>query len=72
SRGLGDVYKRQVHDSVLGLDKSEVIARFLTQITGKFSVAEGSVLLQGVVIDIDPQTGRAVNIERVNADEEHL
>ncbi len=66
---ITDVGMTGVHDSVLGMDKDLVIRRFLTQVTGKFALAEGSVTLQGAVIDLDPATGRAARIERVSVGE---
>jgi len=58
-----------VHDSVLGLDKHQVIERFLTQVTGKFTPAEGPTTLQGVLVEIDPATGRALGIRRLSINE---
>jgi 2',3'-cyclic-nucleotide 2'-phosphodiesterase len=58
-----------VHESVLGLDKSVVISRFLTQVTNKFELAEGTARVQGVLVSLDPATGRAASIERVNESE---
>jgi metallophosphoesterase (TIGR00282 family) len=58
-----------VHDSVLGLDKNVVIGRFLTQVSGKFALAEGPATLQGVLLELDPETGRAAKIERVSVGE---
>ena len=61
-----------VRDSVLGLDKDTVISRFMTGVSGKFTLAEGPATLQGVLIDVDPRTGRAVAIERVSVGEGEL
>jgi metallophosphoesterase (TIGR00282 family) len=54
------------HDSVIGREIEPIIRRFLTNMPQKFEVARGRILLQGVVIDIDSQTGRAKHIERVS------
>ena len=53
------------HDSVLGRDKEAVIRRFLTQMPQKLEVAEGNILLNGVIVDVDENTGNARSIERV-------
>ena len=53
-------------DSVIGVVKSQVIERFLTQRNVRFQCAEGDPRLHGVVVDIDPSTGRAARIERVS------
>jgi metallophosphoesterase (TIGR00282 family) len=52
-------------DSVIGVDKEAVIRRFLTQMPAKFEVARGPALLQGVIVDVDAETGRALAIKRV-------
>ncbi|MGC8862788.1 MAG: TIGR00282 family metallophosphoesterase [Armatimonadota bacterium] len=67
---ITDVGMTGVLDSVLGLDKDQVIERFLTQVTGKFKPADGRVTLQGVVVEIDPETGRAKSIQRANIAED--
>lgn len=53
-------------DSVIGIKKDTIIERFLTQIPNRFDVAKNDVRLQGVVIDIDTQSGRANAIERIS------
>jgi 2',3'-cyclic-nucleotide 2'-phosphodiesterase len=52
-------------DSVIGIRKELSIERFLTQRPIGYEVAKNLVYLQGVVIEIDDQTGRALSIERV-------
>ena len=52
-------------DSVIGLRKESAIERFLTQRHSSFDLAQGDVRLQGAIVDIDDQTGRARSIERV-------
>ena len=53
-------------DSVIGIKKDTVIERFLTQIPNKFDVAKGDVRLQGALLDVDAQTGKANSIERIS------
>ena len=45
--------------------REQVLRRFLTQMPGRFEVADGPVLVQGVVVDVDESTGRARSIRRV-------
>jgi metallophosphoesterase (TIGR00282 family) len=52
-------------DSVIGQEKSKIIERFLTGMPARFEVASGDVQLQGAVIEIDENTGKARSIERV-------
>lgn len=58
-----------VHDSVLGLEKKLVVERFLKQIPGKFALADGEATLQGAIVEVDPDTGHAVSIERISVSE---
>ncbi|OIO39184.1 MAG: metallophosphoesterase, partial [Candidatus Omnitrophica bacterium CG1_02_49_10] len=53
------------YDSVIGRRKECVLERFITQLPVKFEMAEGDVMLCGVVIDIDEKSGKARSIERV-------
>jgi len=52
-------------DSVIGLRKENAIERFLTQRHAPFDLAQGDVYLQGAIVGIDEETGRARSILRV-------
>jgi 2',3'-cyclic-nucleotide 2'-phosphodiesterase len=52
-------------DSVIGLRKENAIERFLTQRHSPFELASADVRLQGAIVDIDDDTGRARGIVRV-------
>ncbi len=52
-------------DSIIGTVKQAALGRFLTQVPARFDVADGDVRLSGVVLTLDPDTGRAVGIERL-------
>ena len=54
------------HESVLGREIEPIIRRFCTNTPQKFGVASGRILLQGAIVRIDPETGRALAIERVS------
>lgn len=62
-------------DSVIGVKKELAIERFLTQMPHKFEVAKRELVLEGALISIDPETGRATEItrirERVNTSSEY-
>ena len=49
-----------------GVDKDLIIQRFLTQMPIRFEPAKGPAALRGVVIAVDPETGRATSIQRLN------
>jgi len=51
--------------SVIGIRKQVALERLLTQIPWKFDVATEEIELQGVVVDIDSETGRSKNIKRI-------
>jgi hypothetical protein len=51
--------------SVIGIRKEVALERLLTQVPWKFDVAAEEIELQGVVIDVDPQTGRSKDIKRI-------
>ena len=53
-------------DSIIGTRKDAVLERFLTSMPNKFDVAKGDVRLQGVVLDVDRTSGKALGIERLN------
>ncbi|MDK2824050.1 MAG: 2,3-cyclic-nucleotide 2-phosphodiesterase [Clostridia bacterium] len=52
-------------DSVLGVKKELVINKFLTQMPVKFETANGVGQLNGVILTLDPNTGQAVSISRI-------
>jgi metallophosphoesterase (TIGR00282 family) len=54
------------HESILGREIEPIIERFFTSQPRRFEVARERVLLQGVIVDIDPKTGRALAIERLS------
>lgn len=54
-----------VKDSAIGRDLDAVLGTFLTGMPAKFSMAKGEPLLEGVLIDVDPKSGRAKTIRRI-------
>ncbi len=52
-------------DSVIGIEKEAVIEGFLTQMPRKFEVAQGNVVLQGIIVDVDETSGKALAIRRL-------
>ncbi len=53
------------YDSVIGIDKRQIIEKFLSQLPARFEVAKGDVRLCGVLIEADTVTGRATSIQRI-------
>jgi len=52
------------YDSIIGMDKEPSLQRFLTGMPKRFTTATGDVRMAGVVIKVDPVSGRAHSIER--------
>lgn len=52
-------------NSVIGIDREQIVSRFLTQMPRKFEVASGKALFCAVVIEIDPATGKSSAIQRL-------
>ena len=52
-------------DSVLGREIAPVIKKFLTGMPHKLDVATGDLCLEGVIVTVDPATGRATKIKRI-------
>ena len=63
---ITDVGMTGPFDSVIGMKKDIILARFLTNIPNKFDVARRDVWLQGAVIDVDEDSGKSVKIDRLN------
>jgi 2',3'-cyclic-nucleotide 2'-phosphodiesterase len=53
-------------ESVLGREIEPVIQRFLTNMPQRFEVAKEKLCLNGVIVEIDEVTGRALKIQRVS------
>lgn len=64
---LTDVGMTGPIDSVIGMRPDIVLPRFLTLLPARFEVAEGDAQLSGVLIDIDPATGKATRIGRIQS-----
>jgi len=60
------------YDSVIGVEKDTIIQRFLTAMPNRFETAKGDPRLAAVVVDADPETGRARHIDRMLLSEDDL
>ena len=52
-------------DGVIGVDRDMILQRFMNQMPVRFEPAKGPAALHGVVIVVDPDTGRASDIRRL-------
>jgi len=53
------------YDSVIGQNKDKIIRRFLTSMPMRFEVATDNVIIHGILVDVDEQSGLARKISRV-------
>jgi metallophosphoesterase (TIGR00282 family) len=60
-----DVGMSGPYDSIIGVEKELVLARFLTGMPGKFEPARGDARMCAVLIECDGITGRATGIRRL-------
>jgi hypothetical protein len=68
-RGTGyltDVGMTGPINSVIGSDVDAVLERFLTGMPQRLNVANGPVTMNSVLVDIDPDSGRATAIRRID------
>jgi 2',3'-cyclic-nucleotide 2'-phosphodiesterase len=63
---ITDVGMTGPHDSIIGMEKAPIIQRFHDALPARFTVAEGDIQMNAVMLDVDPSTGRAGAIERLN------
>lgn len=64
-----DVGMSGPYDGVIGVEKDQVIQRFLSGMPGKFEPARGDARLCALLIECDPQTGRALSVQRLSLGE---
>lgn len=55
-------------DSVIGVVKEIIIQRFVSQMPARFEPAKGPNRLHGAVVRVDPETGQALEIRRLQVD----
>lgn len=52
-------------DSVIGIETQNVIDGFLSQLPRRFEVARENVVLQGILLDVDEEYGKARSVKRI-------
>lgn len=63
---ISDVGMTGPYDSILGRRKDRVLTAMVEGIPQAFTVADGDVRMCGIVASINPATGRALAVRRVN------
>jgi metallophosphoesterase (TIGR00282 family) len=54
------------HDGVIGMQTEIVLERFLRGLSMKFEPCDGGTKLNGLIVDVDEETGRATRVERLS------
>jgi 2',3'-cyclic-nucleotide 2'-phosphodiesterase len=62
---ITDVGMTGPSDSVIGIEKEQIIQRFLTNMPMRFETAKGEGIFSAVVIEVDEQTGKSSAIQRL-------
>lgn len=52
-------------NSIIGVNKEQIIKKFLTNIPTRFETARGETILSGVLLDINSKTGKVKKIQRL-------
>jgi len=63
---ITDVGMTGPHDSVIGVDRTAIVHRFLSAMPQRFETASENPRLNGVVVQADETTGFATSITRIN------
>jgi metallophosphoesterase (TIGR00282 family) len=62
---ITDVGMTGPFDSVIGIDKEQIIQRFLTSMPMRFETAKGEGIFSAVVIEINEESGKSTAIQRL-------
>jgi 2',3'-cyclic-nucleotide 2'-phosphodiesterase len=54
------------HDGVIGMQTEIVLQRFLRGLSMKFEPCDGGIKLNGLIVDVDEENGRATRVERLS------
>jgi metallophosphoesterase (TIGR00282 family) len=54
------------HDGVIGMQTEIVLERFLRGLSMRFEPCDGGIKLNGLIVDVDEETGKATRVERLS------
>ena len=69
---LTDVGMTGPHDSIIGVEVEPALGRFLNGMPSRFEPATGNPRLNGIVVEADDKTGRALGVTRISYSEPEL
>jgi hypothetical protein len=59
------------YDSIIGMEKSTVLRRFLTGLPVRMEAARGKVELHSVLVAVDEETGKAISMRRYEVERDY-
>jgi metallophosphoesterase (TIGR00282 family) len=62
---ITDVGMTGPYDSVIGIEKEQIIERFLTNMPMRFETASGEGIFSALVVEIDAETGKSTAVQRL-------
>jgi metallophosphoesterase (TIGR00282 family) len=62
---ITDVGMTGPYNSIIGIEKEQIIHRFLTNMPMRFETAKGEGCFSAIVIEIDEKTGKSIAIQRL-------
>lgn len=69
---ITDVGMTGPYDGILGMDREAVLKRFQTSLPVRFEVTkEGRTQLNGIIAEVDDESGRAKKIQRIIINDDH-
>jgi len=63
---LTDLGMTGPHNGVIGMQTEIVLERFLRGLSAKFEPCDGGIKLNGLIVDVDEETGKALRVERLS------
>jgi hypothetical protein len=61
---LTDLGMTGPHDGIIGMQIATVLPRFITGLAPRMEPSEGDIQMNGLIVDVDEQSGRAMRVER--------
>jgi len=62
---ITDVGMTGPHNSVIGVEKEQIIQRFLTNMPMRFETAKGEGIFSAIVVEIDERSGKSTAVQRL-------
>ena len=63
---ITDVGMTGPSNAVIGMDKEVALKRFVTSLPERYKLAEGECMLNGIIFDIDEESGKTKRLYRIN------